>query len=206
MKNLIMLLIVFVLSCGVVSADLINGSFELEEQNGGWASYAVPTSWTRVDLGKDYYGYGTTASIPSVDGDQHVNLKNTLLWQNTGMVMTEGYTYELSAYALTYNGGTQFVLALYGASTADATAREDLLGQGQFSPREESLGFDSTPFVYSYTCDAANAGKYLQAAVYGWGDHSYRADMVELTEIVPEPATMLLMTLGGLVSVLRRRR
>ena len=184
MKNLIMFMMVVAvgISYSTSSAELlVNGSFELEDQEGGWLKYTPPPAWTVEDMGSQYYGYGTHGGITAQDGDQIASIRDTLFWQNTGIVLTEGYTYDLSSYAVSYDLGTQFALALYGATSSDASSREDYLGQGQFSPRAESLGFDTTPYLYSYTCDAANAGKYLQVAVYGWGGANYSFDSVELS-------------------------
>lgn len=114
----------------------------------------------------------------------------------------EGTTYTLSAYAVA-DGETQFALATYGAATSDATARGSYLGQGQFTPGHYNSGWAATPYEYSYTCDAANAGKYLQVAVYGWGSQAYWFDNVS---VVPEPASMVLVGFGGLIGLARKRR
>lgn len=75
------------LVCQAVSADLINASFELEDQGGSYVTNVAPTGWSLDSLGAGVVGYGTHSLIPSQDGDQIAWVQNKLLWQNTGVVM-----------------------------------------------------------------------------------------------------------------------
>jgi hypothetical protein len=175
---------------------LTNGSFESSNLNGGWSDWGVPNGWNALNWDGGYHGYGTTGSVTMKDGAQVALFQKDGLWQNTGIQMVAGKTYTLSSYAVSEKGGNCFGMILYAAATPDAAQRGNLLVSKNYTPSIYTSGWGSEPLTLSYTCDAVNAGKYLQALIYEWG-HDY--NWVDQASLIMESLCSPVFTPGDSV-------
>jgi hypothetical protein len=179
-------LVTAALCLGAVTAQagVINPSFEDPVGN----IQGAPTGWTATST--NVWTDPETESDPAPDGDQYLSVKGgTWVAQVTDIQMEAGMTYTVEVYARGTNAS--LYLFLDGAQKALTT--------------ETSSGW--TVLTAGFTCDAADAGKYLEVALNGnngttdWQNY----DLVTV-EVTPEPATMGLLALGGLGVLIRRKR
>ena len=219
MRKLMAVLVIGGLLClaGLANAELIvNGDFEAavyDENDGGWAR-DIP-GWTELepgtkvydtpwapngpmpDSGEPYTGIWsdtetqpTTGEYRAHGGDQCYGAGNynkiLYLYQNIGTTVGEDYDVTLWAMA---NGGTgELTVTLDGKSVISI-----------------SDGGNSSYTQYKATVTAVGSLGTLMIGTKFGGSDAWYIDDVSVTEVVPEPATLSLLALGGL-ALLRRRR
>ncbi len=184
-----------------VGANLVtNGSFEGPVVPvGGAIANIAPTGWI---LTEDFYYCRLINWGIAQDGVQNFQTQRKSLWQNTGIPMVEGVQYTLSFWTrqeVANEGVNNIRELLFAAPDATSIGWYPILTYVETS---QATADTWEQWSCSYTCNAANAGKYLLVMVDGTarlGHYTY-IDNVVLT---PEPATLILLSLGGLI--LRRK-
>ena len=159
---------------------------------GGWACIEV-------------YGF---LNIP--DGTVAATTSNAAIYQDLAATYEEGVTYILSAMAAARSAGTSsgavdaWQIALHNATTETELAATT----GAFDLIDCTVGPEAWQEIsVTYTATAADAGNPIRiyfgtgSAPNGSNDYRFVLDDVHL---VPEPTTMVLLGLGGLL--IRRKR
>ncbi len=194
------LTVMLALAASSASADyVINGSFEDPALPPDSATNNVaPPNWTVT--GDVWFQQRNTGDAQ--DGSQHVRTQRKSFWQNTGVQMQAGVTYTLSFWTRqeVANEGVNNVRGLiFAAPDSTSIGWYPIL---TYVETCQTAAETWEQWTRSYTCSAANAGKYLMIMVDGserYG-HYTNIDNVVLT---PEPATLALLSLGAIL--LRRR-
>lgn len=166
------------------------------------------TNWTNGGSG----GYNTRSTVSGInptDGSLQMWVNNgALIYQDTGEVIAAGMTYELTIDwnpdQAPFPNQETVVIRLYGSAagfgTALGTAEATLLGPADNSG-DNSIWTTSS---VSFTATGAEAGQTLGVAFGVTGGTQSEWDNVRLTA-VPEPGSLALLGLGGLLVVRRRR-
>ena len=204
MKRVAMSLMVAVLTMGAESARgnlLQNGDFELPAVTADTMTF--PTFWTGRDASRTIVSItgmnGQCAALPGYGPNG-----NTTYWiaQNTGIQMQAGVTYTFSVYTACGNQSDVGDMIITANDTPTNIGDYYVATKNFYTYGGSDWGWGSTPNTVQYTCTAAYAGKYIGAFLYTQAGSSWVGwDNAVLT---PEPATLGLMTLGGLL--LRKRR
>jgi len=193
------------------SAEIFVGDHSFEDHPvdaNGFSSIVAP--WEGVGGGWVALN-GTYGLLNIPDGNNAASTSNDAIQQDLATTYVDGVTYTLSAQAsaraaFTSQGSlTAWQIALHNGNTeaelAATTGAFDLIDSPDGPQAWQEISV-------SHTATAADDGEPIRiyfgtgAAPNSTSDYRFIFDDVHL---VPEPATMTLLVLGGLVLVLRRR-
>lgn len=208
-----------ILTAGTASAALINGDFQTDDVT-GLLTPLVPSGWSSdytTESTLNHYGVRDNGPLADATRDQFFFLNpdelrfgaaiTNELYQDTGIVILEGFTYTLKVDIGEQNNlalGEDARIKLYGSSNRSvAFAELDNIDPGP-------NGSDTwATFQTSFTATAGQAGQTLGVAL-GIASNSAQNsvninyDNVTITA-VPEPGSLALLGLGGLLIARRRR-
>ncbi len=190
---------------------IANGSFET---NGG--NNTTPTSWTHITGG--YGALASTGTITPHDGTWvlHAGASYGDGGYFQDVTTTNGTKYELTFYGVGWpkdNGtATQYGLVQVGDPGTDAGDDNSLddsvdneLVDATFAVARYATVADWTKLTYQFTATGTTTRIALRNVAAGYKENAVNLDSVSLV-VVPEPATMSLLALGGLGVLARRRR
>ncbi|MEM9345624.1 MAG: PEP-CTERM sorting domain-containing protein [Planctomycetota bacterium] len=207
------------LTAAPANAALVNGDFQTDNVT-GIANILVPSGWSHSGepvITNDISGIRDNGPLADPTRDQFVYMNqfragnSALLFQDTGIVIVEGYTYILTADVGEQSNQPDDDLGrigLYGSALGTGTGFAELTDIDPGPNGSSTWGTFQTQF----TATSAQAGQTL--GVYlGFGAQTGETtqglnvsfDNVSVTEIVPEPGSLALAGFGGLC-LLRRRR
>jgi hypothetical protein len=139
--------------------QLVNPSFELPTVAAGTDELLVPTGWNADNFSNNgpwIEHKAMTSSVPvAYAGQQYLEFTgNVEVWQNSGMVMSEGVTYVFLAYAAQSSpSDPKIKISIYAADDASSKGVEMTSATGNATTW--------TRYSVAYTCDATHAGKYV---------------------------------------------
>ncbi|OHB56942.1 MAG: hypothetical protein A2Y12_08970 [Planctomycetes bacterium GWF2_42_9] len=208
MRKLVMLLMVCVCMTGIANAGLTNGSFEspaLDE----WTPNQQASGWTYFDVsgwGGGYYGAGTAhpawgPAWQPADGTQFIAIRSYALWQTSDMKFVEGVTYTLGVWSVQENPRSSNLGMSIVASDSAAILGDAIVASTAVEPLTTSM----SEFSLSYTATAADAGKWIQVCFYE-NPNVNSGLWIDNATLVPEPATLTCLALGGLAFLRRNRK
>ena len=213
MKKLILLVTIVLMFAASASAEMFVGDPSFEEQSlSGWGpgnGNSVEPPWVGVGGGwvcrEGMYGLH---NFP--DGTIAASTSNDAFYQDLAATYEDGVTYTLSAMGALRSAGTSqgaldgWQIALHNATTETELAATT----GAFDLIDCTVGPEAWQEIsVTYTATAADAGNPIRiyfgtgSAPNGSNDYRFVLDDVHL---VPEPTTMVLLGLGGLL--IRRKR
>jgi len=206
MKTLVLALVV---SCLLFTGSICNAVVIMDatHHNGGLTANAVG------------YWYNTPDAVPA--GWQQVTpypYTTALMWtmvgslgeacNNTGELVQAGYGYKISA-DLGGGDGIDATARVWATQNADGSGNKVLLASvHRIGTPNDGYTLFNTVGTIGAPAPASLAGYFIQVSIGGpYVDHyiaGYYDNLVVTGEMVPEPATMSILALGGLL--LRRRK
>lgn len=176
----------------VMDGTMHNGSFS-GASAGFWYNTpsAVPAGWTETAL----YMYSTAAGwIQCGSTAEAIN--------NTGELVQAGHAYSLSAY-LGGGAGVDATVRVYATQNVDGTGAKTLLAEinrlGQSTDGYSLFNVSNTGSAAGASLD----GYFVQVIIggpYAYKGHyigGYYDNITVTSELVPEPATLALLGIGG---------
>ncbi len=189
--------------------------------------YGSAGGWTDTNLvgGNWWYdsAYGAANSRAAPFGNIALHTKSSYKYRETGATFVSGTTYRLTARAAIDINNTDGRIFLYfglsgtgDINDGNSLARADFTGTGAIPLGGASFASDSSDWegldagnwgaiVLEYVATGADDGLGISIGVWGNGDSTVDNLVVE-TVVVPEPSSSLMLGLGGLSLLMRRRR
>lgn len=221
-KKLCAMMVVIGICAGSSSANfVVNPGFEDQVfAEGAYYTYDNVQSYTNAS---GYHAVYVINPVPMGWGYALPNSGNNLMVLNAGVdacyvyqdspAMVAGTTYELSAYVSNLQGldVADYFLSLVNVRTnkhvGSITSDSTYAGDWPITIAEDATSTWTKITTPSYTATADDAGYSLRVAIWTWnngGIDSYVAwDDIALVA-VPEPLTLVLMSLGGLLYTRRK--
>lgn len=205
-----MFLAVGLMTGTAMAIDVPDASFEDDQLDpDNWAYVDdMTTPWANTYysgyawVGNTYY-YGDWYPGVGHTGDQYVDINASYLHQSLGATYVEGETYELSIWCTTDTEGQGLYFYFTDGTGNDGwTGASILEDSGLIEVAVENNLQTWSQYSHQYTATAADAGKDIGICIYG-RSVTY-GDDVALT-IIPEPITLSLLGLGGLVLIRRKK-
>lgn len=197
MKLLTSLLLTLLAVMPASAQILTNGSFELAPDLTGWSSFGG----TSVLTPGTPYSNQDSARVASLPASTNAGLTQLF-------TLTPNTNYTLSALIAGDGAGSDSVIRFL---LADSTFGLAFIDQRQFDVTATSIGGAMGSISYSFSSGTVSAAG-LQIDTFTAGGATPRTvylDKITITAAptaAPEPATLALLTLGGTLVVLRRRR
>lgn len=196
----------------IVDADTRNGDFEVNEaneaiSNGGWANAAAdPMHWTS-NL--------TTTTNPFNVSATPMIYYTAEAYNNTGVTVSEGWIYTVTADAEAVVGGGAFV-DVVATENSDGTGASAVLASAVLAAGTQTgPNYSASPQLIAMTPGVSTAasagvdGYYVQVRTrssFIAASNYYWIDNVVVTSEVPEPASMALLLGGSMLMLARKRR
>lgn len=207
------------LLAGMAGAEIIsipNYSFESPSDTGG--DNDVPDDWTWVHAGRSGRGLADVRDGSGTEGNQCASIRKTE--QATGklvstaaidadpfgggMTLLAGVTYTLTVDAWRDDKSIQTRLSLLACETEDGEYTEldgvDLDVRDTYKQLQLVIDMAAMPEAIGKFAKVQLMGKYT-----GYGNKEARFDNVQMS-VIPEPATLSLLTVGSGLAILRGRR
>jgi len=193
-KLSIILVCTLCLVCGAIPAKAVNpgysfgnGGFESGAIDGGWWT-SLPDATSTVTI-ETWNVYAGSYAVAYVTQDTTADTK---LGQS--ITITAGNTYTVNAmYDATSWGGMGVAVNFYDASWAYLNYA--------WLPMYTGTGVDTGWTSFSGNFTAVAGAAYADVTLNTWGWSTTYVDNVSVT---PEPATMVLLGIGGLVALRRK--
>ena len=204
-KFILLLLSVVLMAGSAMAVIFPDASFEDDASIAGTWEYldVMATPWSRTIYGGNPWignNYANSNGYPQVghDGDSYVGMNYSYIHQALGATYTDGETYELSAWATTYNTDQRLFGYFTVGGDGDGWTNAAVLDTETLAVTQSG---DNTWYqlTYSYTAGLADDGQEI--GIVFFGDYDVWVDNVTL---VPEPMTIGLLGLGA--AMLRRRK
>lgn len=229
------LLVLLAATVGAQATIVTNGSFEDPAFDAGTGFvYQVPTGWTNAPGATILDGCDPNPIIhhPSVsglypaaaDGTAVLGLEMQMHIPTSGYLYCTGVSQNLGAmeagktylFSATLTSNSQGLGSFFDISFNNVEDGTTLAGITELDFNPSALGIlQSVTATFSYTATAADAGDTLQLIMQtpddrytvsgDWGLSRTGVDNVIVT-VTPEPATMGLLAIGGVLTLLRRKR
>jgi len=211
MRTLVTLVVVLLATAGIASADFINGGFEAGDLT-GWSTWGtggvIATDRTGTTFGiygpreGSYFGTayasggGSEAALYQIVAATG-NVDVSFSWYVPYAGQEESGTGQAYVTVQTFDDLADFTPSTAAFTTGDADCTAKLIKSqsgSNSSYYDESVSFTSEGYVvislYTVWTDPAND---IDGAI-------------DAASIVPEPATMALLGVGGVAMMIRRRR
>lgn len=203
----------------IIGGDVRNGNFNgvVSGTSGNfsnalyWVNVAEPAEgWTletQCSATNNTYD-GTRNAVIGTD----ISLKEAR-WhgQNTGYTMSAGDTFSISYVwrdAYGWAADEEMEVTLFVTDTGDVSGVKTFLVTDLSGVSTAAATYEAVDHDFIYTAGAGDAGKTLWVGIRSSQapalDHFARLDNFELS-VVPEPATMLLLGLGSLLGLRRKK-
>ncbi|MCC6423297.1 MAG: PEP-CTERM sorting domain-containing protein [Phycisphaerales bacterium] len=203
----------------IVDANTLNGDFELDQNsnpitNGGWGAGAAqnPLNWTSNQ---------TTVSNPFNVTATPMIYWTTEAYNNTGVTVSTGDVFTVNADAESVkdatgpDGGSNVYVDVVATQNADGTGSSVVLATASLTAGTQSgPSYSVAPTLIamaqgvSSPANVSVNGYYVQVRTRSIGNSDsnyYWVDNVVVSSAVPEPASMGLLLVGGLLTLRRRR-
>jgi hypothetical protein len=192
-RKLITLVCTLCLVCGAIPAKavnpdyhFINGGFETGDLTGWWTSFPDATTTATIET------WNVDSGTYAVDYVCQGNSGDTKLGQS--ITITAGNTYTVNAmYDATNWGGLGVAVNYYDSSWSYLNY--------SWLPIYTGNGTDTGWTSFSGTFTPVAGAAYADVTLNTWGWATTYVDNVSVT---PEPATMVLLGIGGLVALRRK--
>ena len=181
-------------------AALVNASFENPQVPTGNVDYELTGNdlpgWTYVDSGTTYHPWVSHA-VAAPEGAQYGEIYNyTYLYQISDITMEAGKTYTATVWAKDTR------------DLDEETVHLSLIA-GDYTTVVATDSADANQawvLTASFTCTEAEAGSLIGVMVGGPCSSGWESYDAVTLEMVPEPATMSLLAVGGIGVLIRRKQ
>jgi len=198
-----------VLASGVLEAGLISATGAAEKVTAGdyagWYKYTYEVTWSQFDYGLSHLDIVLKEGCAAADHLYVFDVADLGLTEDGHSTGEDWHSGDAVIFTVSYKGEFQAISdpGWPGGSLPGPLVKWDAIEDGD-EPGKQGVGefwFYANILPEDGTFDDVLAAKYGQDKVFGDLDGAYPS-----CQIIPEPATLVLMAVGGVATFLARRR